>query len=95
MPTASWSDERSYDFCFDGLPKESTLAISTVGVHGKGRANKDAQELFRKGVKELVKRTHPTRLLVYGKELDADYGNTELIFYENTNTKAFYQGERS
>lgn len=92
VPTASWSDERSYEFCFDGLPMESTLAISTVGIHGKGRENKDAVRLYRQGISELVKRKHPTRLLIYGKEIDADYGNTELVYYQNTNTAAFNQG---
>lgn len=95
VPTASWSDERSYEFCFDGLPSESTLAISTVGVQGKGKGNKEATELYRRGVKELIKRTHPTRLLIYGNEVDADYGNIELVHYRNTNTSAFNQGVKS
>lgn len=32
IPTVSWASEESFDFCFDGLPKNSTLAISTIGV---------------------------------------------------------------
>lgn len=94
VPTASWSDERSYEFCFDGLPEESTIAISTVGVRGKGRENEESVRLFRKGVEKLIEVKHPTRLLIYGKGIDADYGTTELIYYENTNTVAFNQGIR-
>ena len=30
IPTVSWSDERSYEFCFDGLPKNSVLSVSSV-----------------------------------------------------------------
>jgi len=92
VPTASWSDERSYEFCFDGLPEESTLAVSTVGIQGKGKGNKVATQLYQQGIKELITRKHPTRLLIYGNEVDADYGNTELVFYKNTNTAAFAQG---
>lgn len=92
VPTASWSDERSYEFCFDGLPNESTLAISTVGIQGKGKRAKEATRLYRQGVKELIDRKHPTRLLIYGSEVDADYGNVELVHYKNTNTAAFNQG---
>ena len=32
IPAAVWGDERSYDFCFDGFPKHSTIAVSSVGV---------------------------------------------------------------
>lgn len=32
VPTVSWADEDSFDFCFDGLPLNSILAISTVGI---------------------------------------------------------------
>ena len=35
IPTVSWADETTFDFCFDGLPQESTLAISTIGVRRK------------------------------------------------------------
>ncbi|COR45019.1 chromosome partitioning protein parB [Streptococcus pneumoniae] len=35
IPTVSWASEESFDFCFDGLPKNSTLAISTIGVKQK------------------------------------------------------------
>ena len=32
IPTVSWAFEDSFKFCFDGLPKNATLAISSVGV---------------------------------------------------------------
>lgn len=62
IPTAGWSTPDSYDFCFDGLPVGGTVAISAVGV----RSTTEQRELFRQGVEELVSRTLPSRLLVYG-----------------------------
>ena len=35
IPTVSWADEKTFDFCFDGLPQKGTLAISTIGVRRK------------------------------------------------------------
>lgn len=29
IPTVSWGDECTFDFCFDGIPKGSTVAVST------------------------------------------------------------------
>ena len=31
IPNVQWGDERSYSFCFDGIPKGSTVAVSTNG----------------------------------------------------------------
>lgn len=32
IPTVSWSDSRSFDFCFKGIATGGTVALSTVGV---------------------------------------------------------------
>lgn len=32
IPTVSWAKEDSFEFCFDGLPANATLAISTIGT---------------------------------------------------------------
>lgn len=62
IPTASWGDRTTYDFAFDGLPTGATIAIGTVGVRGTR-----ALELFHDGLAELLARTTPTLLLVYGQ----------------------------
>lgn len=31
IPTASWSDEDSFRWCFDGISKDGAVAVSTVG----------------------------------------------------------------
>lgn len=32
IPDVIWGDKGSYDYCFDGIPKGGTVAVSTVGV---------------------------------------------------------------
>lgn len=78
IPTLSWSDERSYGFCFGGLPKRSTYATSTVGV----RRSDDAMAVWRAGMDKALRVLRPKRLLLYGGAVDFDFGSVEVIKYE-------------
>jgi hypothetical protein len=62
IPTVSWGAPETYEFCFEGLPEKSTLAVSSVGVRDGA-----AKRLFHMGLDELIRQTKPERLLVYGK----------------------------
>lgn len=62
-PTISWSDESSYDWCFDGKPIKGIVAVSSVGTQN----NKDAKRLFLKGYEQMMKRLDPTWVIFYGR----------------------------
>lgn len=62
IPTVSWGDPETYEFCFEGLPENGTLAISSVGVRGE-----EATDYFKAGVDAMMATLHPTDLIVYGK----------------------------
>lgn len=47
IPTASWSDEDSFRWCFDGISKGGAVAVSTVGC----LVHKDASEGLLDGLK--------------------------------------------
>lgn len=79
IPTVSWAEKATFDFCFDGLPSNSVLSISTVGV----KQDKNAFEIWKAGVTELLKRKNPHTLLVYGGAVDFDYGNTKILYFAN------------
>ncbi|WP_304133738.1 DUF4417 domain-containing protein [Limosilactobacillus coleohominis] len=84
IPTVSWAGQRSFDFCFDGLPQYSTLSISTIGV----KRNKVATSIWQIGVKEMLKRLHPRQLLIYGGKIEFDYPtNVDVVYYDNDNVK--------
>ncbi|UJD20840.1 hypothetical protein SEA_ZIMMER_1 [Mycobacterium phage Zimmer] len=63
IPTACWATPDTFEFCFDGIPTGSTVAISSMGI----RASEIDRSLFREGVKELISRTNPQLLLAYGQ----------------------------
>ncbi len=79
IPTVSWCEERTFDFCFDGLPKKSVLSISTIGV----KNDKEAFKLWKVGVDEMIKRLNPSTILIYGGEVEYDYGNIRTVYYKN------------
>ena len=79
IPTLSWAEKETFDFCFDGIPKGSIVSISTVGV----KQNSEALEIWKSGVNELIKRISPSKILVYGGKIDFDYKNIEVIYFDN------------
>lgn len=72
IPTVSWADTDSFEFCFDGLPTEATLAVSTIGTN----INEESRLLFRLGMAEMIERLHPNNLLIYGQ---CDYPVSDTI----------------
>ena len=75
VPTIGWSDEKSFDFCFDGVEKGSIVAVGTVGVMN----NKEAKELFIKGYNEMLKRIEPSKIIIYGNEIEGLEGDKIYI----------------
>ncbi len=62
IPTINWADEKSFEWCFDGEPTNSIVAISTVGSMNS-KANKEG---FFKGYEVMKKRIQPKKILCYG-----------------------------
>lgn len=58
-----WSNKQSYEWCFDGEPQHSIVAISSVGT----QKSKQNQALFEKGVRAALARLEPSEILWYGK----------------------------
>lgn len=78
VPTLSWAQPSSYRFCFNGIPKHSTVATSTVGV----ARDRDAQKVWHEGMREAMKRLEPSRVLLYGKNIGFDFGGCEVVEYK-------------
>ncbi len=58
-----WGMPDTYSYCFDGIEKNSVVAIGTVG--GSPRKYED-RERFEQGLYEMVKRLRPHTIIVYG-----------------------------
>lgn len=75
IPTISWSDKESLEWCFDGEPVNSVVAISSVGT----QKNKVAKEKFLLGYEEMVKRLQPETIIFYGNVPEECKGNIVKI----------------
>lgn len=62
VPTVMWSDEESFDWCFDGCPEDATVAVSSVGTQRAA----EPKRLFLAGYDEMIRRLHPSTILFYG-----------------------------
>lgn len=83
IPTISWAEKETFNFCFEGIPKNSVVSISTIGV----KQNKESFQIWKDGVNELIDRIAPQTILVYGGVIDFDYKNTEVVYFDNKITK--------
>lgn len=79
IPTISWAEKETFDFAFCGISVGSIVAISTIGV----KENKDAMQIWRDGVDEMIKRIKPKAILIYGGEVDYDYGAIQTVYFAN------------
>lgn len=84
IPDVVWGEERSFDFCFDGIPKGGTVAVSSVGVAKDPYWNGQIDSLFKKGYDEMMKRIEPETVLFYGNIPDGCEWNIIRIptYYE-------------
>lgn len=88
VPTLSWAQPESYAFCFEGVPRHSTVATSTVGVKGDA----DALAVWADGMREAMRRVEPSRVLLYGGDVGFDFGDTEVVHYGNSVTERMGNG---
>ena len=73
IPSICWSDEASFDWCFDGEPVGSTVAVSSVGA----QKNPEARRLFLAGYREMMERLKPSKVLFFGDVPEGCEGNIE------------------
>ena len=88
VPTLSWAQPESYTFCFEGVPRHSTVATSTVGVKGDA----DALAVWMDGMREAMRRVEPSRVLLYGGDVGFDFGDAEVVYYKNSVTERMGNG---
>ncbi len=80
IPNVRWTDERSYDYCFLGIPKHSIVAISTHGCC-KSRQEKDR---MKSGLQRMLEALEPEAVIVHGHM-------PHYVFDEYLNTVPFYR----
>ena len=61
-PTIGWSDERSFDWCFDGEPVGGVISVSSVGT----QRSRESKRLFLHGYDKMLERLEPSAIIFHG-----------------------------
>jgi hypothetical protein len=81
IPTLGWSDNRSFDFCFEGVPHNSIVAMSSVG----SQIDYVTKYFFRKGFEKSIEVLNPTKILFYGQiPCDIDVSGLNTVNYPHS-----------
>lgn len=91
VPTVSWGLPVTFDFAFDGIESGAIVAVSTIGV----KRDKIAKQIWRDGMDEMIKRIQPSEVWVYGGEIEYDYKDILVKFYDNQVTKRMEMREKN
>lgn len=79
IPTVSWGGSDSYDFCFKGLPKNSVVAVSSLGV----MTSREKIKVFEDGYHEMCSVLRPEFVILYGSDKQLSLGDTPYRCFSN------------
>ena len=86
-----WGTKESFDYCFVGIPKNSVVAIGTLG--GSPKKHIDRQR-FNEGFAEMLKILRPYAIIIYGSANyscfdDAKAQGIQIVDFPSKTAKAF------
>lgn len=81
IPTVNWGDENTFEFCFDGIPKGSIVAVSTYMVREHNN-HADQKDFFMKGYEEMLRRIEPSKIICYSEPFPEMQGDIIYVDYE-------------
>lgn len=81
IPTITWGNDEDLEWCLEGVPKHSTIAISTMGEGRWANFNSLKSNWHR-----ILNKLEPETILLYGKDLSNELeGN--ILFKRLINSK--------
>ena len=86
-----WGSEETYAYCFDGVDRNSVVAIGTVGGSPKKLYDR---ERFINGLTVMVDRLSPKTIIIYGSAThdcfnDLRKAGIEIVTYKSQTASAF------
>ncbi len=87
IPNVTWSDPDSYNYCFDGLPQHSIIAINSMGVN----KNPLCRNLWLRGYRMAIKKLEPVSIIRYGNPIQGELAEIS-VYFENDNLNYLRNG---
>lgn len=79
IPTISWGDVNTFDFCFEGIEIGSVVAVSNIGCR-----NDEHKKYFDSGFVEMQKRIKPKQIVfLCNKKYKKYYQQENIIFIDS------------
>ncbi len=79
IPNIQWSDEKSFEYCFDGIEPNGIVAICTSGCC----QSKEIRRGFMNGYNKMLEVLKPTQILCIGTLFDELKTDTKIIKIDN------------
>lgn len=79
IPTIQFSDEKSFEFCFDGIEPGGVMATSMLGC----ARDKSLHDGWRLGMDEAIRRLKPSTILCYGTGIEYGFKGIKTVFYRH------------
>ena len=93
IPTVNWGDESTFDFCFQGIEKGCTVAVSTY-MASEHDNRKDQKDWFLAGYNEMLHQIEPERIICYNTPFPEIEGNIVYVDYDRSSWR-YMSYERS
>lgn len=86
-----WGTEETFEYCFEGIPVNSIVAIGTVGGGPRKLVNRPR---FEAGLYKMVEKLKPHTILVYGSANGACFDKLRkqginIVSYQSKTSKDF------
>lgn len=76
IPNVTWSLPDSYEYCFDGIPQQSVIAINSTGAARYGLT----RFLWLKGYREALSKLRPLAVIRYGTMIPGEDTSVSIYF---------------
>lgn len=77
IPTVSWSTPSSYEFCFNGVEHNATVAIGMIGC-------KTSKLEFMRGYNAMLNKLEPATVICFGTPFEEMSGNIISVDYRSS-----------
>ena len=77
IPTVSWGLTQSFDFCFDGIEKNATVAVGMIGC-------KRSKLNFMRGYNTMLEKIEPSKIICFGTPFAEMEGNIVAVNYSES-----------
>ena len=74
IPTVSWGLSQSFEFCFDGIEQNATVAVGMIGC----KRNKIP---FLRGYCAMLEKLNPSNIICFGTPFEEMEGNIIAVDY--------------